>query len=128
MAEEAPAPAGARFRVSGHGGNAPGQGPFLDVHLGIAEGRVVEARFETYLCPGAHDCGKALVGLVMGRPVEELGKIDRQAVAERVGPLPRARAIGYSLAAVALADALRQLERGPEVDASAPVSGSPRGE
>jgi NifU-like protein involved in Fe-S cluster formation len=98
-------------RVVGHGGNPPGQGPFMRVALEVADGVIQHAAYETYQCPACHDCGKALCAMVTGRSVADAEAIDHAALAARVGPLPRAKAICYSLAVLALADALAQLAR-----------------
>ena len=97
-------------RVAGHGGNPPGQGPFMRVTLEVEDGVIRHAAYETYLCPACHNCGKALCAMATGRGVAEAETIDRAALAARVGPLPRAKAICYSLAVLALADALAKLE------------------
>ncbi len=101
-------------KVTGHGGNPPGQGPFMRISLEVEGDVIREATYETYLCPVAHECGKALCDLVRGRSVVEAAAIDRPALAARVGPLPRAKSLNLSLAVVALTDALRQLHEDPE--------------
>ncbi len=99
-------------KVTGHGGNPPGQGPFMLVHLVIADGIIREATYETYLCPACHDCGKALCAMVVGKGTKEAEGITRPVLAERVGPLPRAKQICLSLAVLALADAVKSYEEG----------------
>ena len=80
-------------RVVGHGGNPPGQGPFMRVTIEVQGGVIGHAAYETYLCPACHACGKALCAMVTGRSVADAKAIDRAALAARVGPLPRAKAI-----------------------------------
>ena len=75
-------------RVSGHGGNPPGSGPFMIVTLEVSSGVVRDFAFETYACPGAHTCGKALGELIKDQPLETARGITRDALVERVGPLP----------------------------------------
>jgi NifU-like protein involved in Fe-S cluster formation len=94
----------------GHGGNPPGQGPFITLTLQVQAGMIQKAAYETYPCPGSHACGKAICEMVKGRSVAEARAIQHEELASRVGPLPRHRQIGYGLALLALADALRQLE------------------
>ena len=77
--------------TTGRSGNAPGQGPFLDVHLRAEGGRIAEARYETYPCPACHECGKAVCSLALGLPVEEARGITWEKLVSRVGPLPRPR-------------------------------------
>ena len=97
--------------VHGHGGSLPGQGPFMRVSLEIKAGVIQHASYETYLCPACHHCGKVLCTMVIGHTVVEAEAIDRAGLAATVGPLPRAKAICYSLAVLALADALAKLAK-----------------
>jgi NifU-like protein involved in Fe-S cluster formation len=85
----------------------------MNVVLLVVGGVVREATYETYQCPACHDCGKAVCAMVKGRSVDLARGVTRDAVAGRVGPLPRGKAICYSLAALALADALAQVDRAP---------------
>ena len=93
--------------LKGHEGNLPGQGPFLRVTLEVEGVTICEASYETYLCPGCQACGKALVSLVRGRTLKEAEEVTYEAIVQAVGPLERRRRICYSLAALALVDALR---------------------
>ena len=101
-------------QITGHGGNPPGQGPFITVHLALADEEIREASFETYPCPGCQACGKAVCELVRGRSLADARAVNRDAVAGRVGPLERHRQICYGLAVLALSDALRQAEQEPK--------------
>ena len=96
-------------RVVGIAGSPPGQGPFMRLFLFVQGGIVREASYDTYLCPAAHECGKAVCELVRGKGVEEARQVDHEAVASRVGPLPRPKMFCYGLAVLALANALGQL-------------------
>ena len=96
-------------RISGHGGNAPGQGPFLTLHLLIGGDRILGAEYETYQCPGCVACGKAIVDLVQGHSIETVRQLKWDDLVKVVGPLPRYRSHCYSLALLALTDALRKL-------------------
>jgi NifU-like protein involved in Fe-S cluster formation len=97
-------------QVTGHGGNPPGQGPFIDVTLVEVGGIIREARYETYQCPGCQACGQAIVALVTGKSLAEARAIRHEDVVQRVGPLTKHRQICYGLAVLALDDALNQLE------------------
>jgi len=99
-------------RVTGHGGNPPGQGPFMTVTLLVGDGVVRKASYETYQCPACHDCGKALLAMVRAKTLDDAEAVTWQALAERVGPLPRAKRICISLAVLALAEALKRLDAG----------------
>ncbi len=98
--------------VTGHGGNPPGQGPFMALTLMIQDGVIRKASYETYQCPGTHACGKAICGMVTGRTVEEAGTIRHESLENQVGPLPPHRRHCYGLALLALADALGSFEKG----------------
>ena len=97
--------------VTGHGGNPPGQGPFMTLQLVIQDGVIRKASYETYQCPGTRACGQAICGMVTGRTVEEARAIRHDSLANQVGPLPPHRRHGYGLALLALADALGSLEK-----------------
>jgi len=99
-------------RVQGHAGNTPGQGPFLDLTLDVVDGVIREAIYDTYQCPGAHACGKALCELVRGETPAEASDVTHPMLVERVGPLPAHRRMCYGLALLALTDALDKLESG----------------
>jgi NifU-like protein involved in Fe-S cluster formation len=96
----------------GHAGSAPGRGPFMTLHLRLNEGIIVEARYETYQCPGAHACGKGICQLVSRKTLEDASAIKHDDLVKLVGPLPKHRQICYGLAVLALSDALSKL--GPD--------------
>jgi nitrogen fixation NifU-like protein len=99
--------------VTGHGGNPPGQGPFITLHLRISQGLIQEATYVTYQCPGSHACGKALCDLVLGKSFKDAGMLRYEHLLDRVGPLPPHRRHCYGLALLALADALGKIENCP---------------
>ncbi len=101
---------GVERRVSGLGGNPPGQGPFITLHLRFRDAVIQEATYETYQCPGSHACGRALCEMVKGSTVEQAAAIQHDALVDRVGPLPSHRRHCYGLALLALMDALGQLK------------------
>jgi len=98
-------------QVTGHSGNAPGQGPFMKIHLSVGHGIICEATYETYQCPGCVACGKAICAMVAGRSLNQAAAVKHEDLANVVGPLPRHRVICYGLALLALADALTRLNR-----------------
>jgi NifU-like protein involved in Fe-S cluster formation len=81
----------------------------MKVTLEVGNGVVREASYETYQCPACHECGKALCSMIRGKPLEAAVAVTWQELAERVGPLPRPKRICYSLAVLALDDALKHL-------------------
>jgi hypothetical protein len=84
----------------------------MKVTLVAVAGVIREATYETYQCPACHDCGKAVCSMVKGRSMDLARGVTRDSVAGRVGPLPRGKAICYSLAALALADAVGRFDQG----------------
>lgn len=101
--------------VKGHAGTAPGHGPFIALLLRVSEGAVLEASYETYPCPGANACAKALCALVSGKSLKEAGAIRHDNLVKIVGPLPKHRRISYGLALLALSDALAQIENKEQI-------------
>lgn len=99
-------------RASGHAGNSPGQGPFIKIHLLVAEGVIREANYETYQCPGCHACGKAIVELVTGKSVDAARTLVHADLVGKVGPLPKHRQICYGLTLLALNSALSKIDSG----------------
>jgi NifU-like protein involved in Fe-S cluster formation len=97
--------------VTGHAGNPPGQGPFIDVTLAVLGDVIREAHYETYQCPGCQACGQAVVALVTGKSLSDARALRHEDVVNRVGPLAKHRQICYGLALLALDDALKQLEK-----------------
>lgn len=96
--------------ITGHGGNPPGQGPFITLRLELLDGIIRGVSYETYQCPGCHACGKAMSELAAGKSVEEARGIRHEHLLERVGPLPPHRRHCYGLALLALEDGLRQVK------------------
>jgi NifU-like protein involved in Fe-S cluster formation len=96
-------------QVTGHSGNPPGQGPFMEVTLHVSGGIVLEATYETYPCPGCTACGKAICELSSGKTIDEVRAITHPVLVERVGTLAAHRRICYGLALLALTDALGKL-------------------
>ncbi len=83
----------------------------MDLTLHVQGDVIAAAKYDTYPCPGCVACGKAICEIVTGMRCEEAAKVDHPTLVERVGPLSRHRQICYSLAVLALADALKRLGR-----------------
>jgi NifU-like protein involved in Fe-S cluster formation len=81
----------------------------MKLHLRVKDGRVIEATYETYQCPGSHACGKALCDMLTGRSLEEARALRHGDLVERVGPLPAHRRNCYGLALLSLSDALGKM-------------------
>ncbi len=91
---------------------APGQGNYMIVQLLIEAGRITDAVFQTYGCPGAIACGSAVTELAKGRTPAEAVGITRDEIDRFLGGLPLGKGHCADLAAGALADALGKVPRG----------------
>src|SRR6266852_423814 len=88
MGPDPAAPASLEVTVSGYGGNPPGHGPLITLHLKIREGKIQEASYETYPWPGYHACGKGLCEIIAGKHIEEARSLGHDHLVEKVGPCP----------------------------------------
>lgn len=95
--------------IIGHGGRPSGQGPYIQLHATVADGRIREAAFKTYGCPAAIACSNAICEIAKGKAAAELRTVCAQDIAARVGKLPRGKAHCITLALDALADIVRQI-------------------
>jgi NifU-like protein involved in Fe-S cluster formation len=93
MAAESNVARNSERRVTGHGGNPPGEGPFIDVTLLVTGGIIQEAAYQTYQCPGCQACGQAIVALVIGKSLSDARALRHEDVVRRVGPLAKHRQI-----------------------------------
>ena len=81
----------------------------MRVTLGVENGTIREATYETYQCPGCVACGRAIVAMAVGRTLDGARGIRHDDLVARVGALPRYRQICYGLTLLALAEALNQI-------------------
>lgn len=81
----------------------PTCGDLARFYLRVVEGKVAEARFQTYGCGPSIAASSLATELVRGRAVEELGGLTPQAVERALGGLPEER----RHAATLVVDALR---------------------
>ena len=78
-----PAPDVATARVE-----LPTSGEILQLQLRIADGVIVDARFQAYGCGWLIACGSLLTELIIGRTLEEAGQFRHHALVERLGVPP----------------------------------------
>jgi nitrogen fixation NifU-like protein len=88
-------------------GRFDGCGDLTRFYLRIADGRVVDARFQTYGCGPTIAAASAASELATGRPVSDLLRLSESEVAAAVDGLPEER----RHAALVVADALRAAAR-----------------
>ncbi len=95
----------------------PTCGDLARFHLRIREGRVAEARFQTYGCGPSIAASSLATELVRGRSVDEVAALTPEAVERALGGLPEARRHAASLvvAALGIAAAHYRHVRGQEV-------------
>jgi nitrogen fixation NifU-like protein len=90
----------------------PGQGNYMIIYLCVEGGRVAEATFKTYGCPGAISCGSAVTELVGGKTMDEAAGITPADIDAFLDGLPRGKAHCAALAAAALQDAVETARKG----------------
>jgi nitrogen fixation NifU-like protein len=83
-------------------------GDLARFYLRIAEGRIAEARFQTYGCGPSIAASSLATELVQGRAVDELPALSAAAVEAALGGLPDDRRHAASLVVEALHAAARQ--------------------
>lgn len=93
--------------VTGRAG-VQGEGPFMHMHLRLAEGHIIDARFETYGCPVAVACGSWVTQWVKGRVPEQALLLEPEALRKLLGGVPLGKEHCADLAVNSLRDGLRQ--------------------
>ncbi len=93
----------------GEAGN-PVCGDRMRLYLRVAEGRVTEARFQTFGCSVAIAASSVLTELVLGKTLPELSHITNQDIVRTLGGLPEAKVNCSVLAEEALRSALAHRE------------------
>lgn len=88
-------------------------GDVIRLSVKVDERRISEIRFKAKGCVPAIACGSALTELVLGRTLEEAGRLTREELTRTVGGLPQASSHAAQLALDALATALSQAASTP---------------
>ena len=89
----------------GEAGN-PVCGDRMRLYLRVADGRVTEARFQTFGCSVAIAASSVLTELVIGKSLPELGRITNREIVDALGGLPEPKVNCSVLAEAALRSAL----------------------
>jgi nitrogen fixation NifU-like protein len=87
----------------------PACGDILRFTLRVSAGRISDVKFKAKGCVAAIACGSALTELVLGKTLNEAGKLQREEVITAVGGLPQASTHAAQLALDALSAALSQI-------------------
>lgn len=93
----------------GEAGN-PVCGDRMRLYLRVADGRVTQARFQTFGCSVAIASSSVLTELVLGKTLAELAHVTNQDVVNALGGLPEAKVNCSVLAEEALRSALARRE------------------
>jgi nitrogen fixation NifU-like protein len=88
----------------------PGQGPYLLLRLRVKEGRVVEAKFQTYGCGATIACGSMLTEMIVGRSFEQCLALTDEHLIEALNGVPPDKRHSPALAVGALRAAIGKLE------------------
>jgi nitrogen fixation NifU-like protein len=89
----------------------PACGDILRITLRVTAGGIAEARFKAKGCVASIACGSALMELISGKSLEEVGKVRPEDVIAAVGGLPQGSNHAAHLAVDTLAMALGHIER-----------------
>lgn len=93
----------------GEAGN-PVCGDRMRLYMRVTDGRITEARFQTFGCSVAIAASSVLTELVKGKSVSELARITNQDIVAALGGLPEAKVNCSVLAEEALRSALTRRE------------------
>ncbi len=86
----------------------PSTGDVLKISLRIVDGRVVQAMFKSFGCTAAIASGSMATTLVVGKTVEEAGRLTNVEVVRALGGLPDSKMQCSVLAQQAIQEALRR--------------------
>ena len=90
-----------------HGmGGLRGEGPYVELWLEIAGGRIQRAGYETYGCPAAVACGSILCEVLIGKSTELAASIEAKDLEVLLGGLPAGKGHCSALAIEAVRSAL----------------------
>jgi len=92
----------------------PTTGDVLKISLKIEDGVVVEALFKSFGCTAAIASGSMATMLVMGKTIEEAGRLTNRDVVLALGGLPESKIQCSVLAEQAIKEALRLHHEAPE--------------
>jgi len=85
---------------------APGQGPFMVLHLATDDDHIVDAKFQTYGCGPAIAAGSLLTELIMSRSCAECARLSAGDIVDGLGGMPEEKMHCAQLAVDALRNAL----------------------
>ncbi len=83
-------------------------GDVMKVYIKVKDGRIVDAKFQTFGCGAAIAVSSMITEIVKGKTLEEALKITNKQVAEALGGLPPQKMHCSNLGADALKEAIEQ--------------------
>ncbi|MGH7267557.1 MAG: iron-sulfur cluster assembly scaffold protein [Candidatus Rokuibacteriota bacterium] len=93
-------------------GEDPSCGDLARFYLRVADGRVAEARFQTYGCGPSIAASSLLTELVKGGSLDDLDRLTPEAVEQALGGLPEDRRHAASLVVMAIQAAASSYRQG----------------
>jgi NifU-like protein involved in Fe-S cluster formation len=85
---------------------APGRGAFLVLCLRVRDGRITEAKFQTYGCGPTIAAGSMLTEMILGRTIEECREVTAEQLIEALDGVPPDKLHCPALAIAALRNAI----------------------
>lgn len=85
----------------------PSCGDIMAMYIKVDDGRISDVKFKTFGCGAAIATSSMVTELVMGKTLEEAGKISNRTVADALDGLPAQKMHCSNLAADALQDAIK---------------------
>lgn len=89
-------------------GGSPGGGPYVQIWLKVADGRIEQASYETNGCPSSIASASALCELAIGREIEKMKLLEPADLIAYLGGLPEGKEHYATLAVTALRDGLKE--------------------
>ena len=90
----------------------PGNGPFLVLCIRIREGKIADARFQTYGCGATIACGSMLTQMIIGRSIHDCLEITQDQLINALDGVPPDKLHSPALAIGALQAALKKYVEG----------------
>ncbi len=84
----------------------PSCGDVMKMYIKVADGRLIDIKYKTFGCAAAIACSSMASELVLGKSLDEAGRLTREEVAEALGGLPEKKMSCSNLAPDAIRAAI----------------------